>query len=111
MGFSRQGGLLTTCFLLRNGHRAFVTLKDVVEAVMSVLGEPEHSGSGKIQHEMPPSLLATPDLTGVTFTKYKCVAAEMVNDLSVFGGDNIRNAICAAGSFPLRWMVSLRAMP
>ena len=77
-----------------------MTLKDVVEAVMSVLGEPEHSNSGKMEHGIMDTVLGMCDLTGVTFTKYKCVAAEAVNDLSVFGGDNVRNAICAAGSSP-----------
>jgi len=84
---TKQGGLLTTCYLLRNGHRGFVTLKDVVGAIKSILTETERSGSG------------------VTFTKYKCVAAEAVNDLSVFGGDNVRIAIASAGI--LRPLLSL----
>jgi len=84
---TKQGGLLTTCYLLRNGHRGFVTLKDVVGAIKSILAETERSGSG------------------VTFTKYKCVAAEAVNDLSIFGGDNVRIAIASAGI--LRPLLSL----
>lgn len=55
----------------------------------SVLDQAEHP-------QIAPAVELRP---GVTFTKYKCVAAEAVNDLSVFGGDNVRIAIATAGQY------------
>eukprot|EP00210_Caulerpa_lentillifera_P003413 g3256.t1 len=74
----KQSALLSTCFLLRNGHRAFVTLRDIISVIYGILIDPD-------------------DHKGVKMVQYKGIAVEAVNDLCIFGGDNIRLAIDAAG--------------
>lgn len=74
----KQSTLLCTCFLLRKGHRAFVTLRDIISVIYGILVDPD-------------------DHNGVKMVQYKGIAVEAVNDLCIFGGDNVRLAIDAAG--------------
>eukprot|EP00210_Caulerpa_lentillifera_P007879 g7520.t1 len=74
----KQTALLSTSLLLRNGHRAFVTLRDIINVIYNVLiDDKRHSGVNQIQ--------------------YKGIAVETLNELCIYGGDNMSLATNAAG--------------
>jgi len=74
----KQSALSSTSVLLRNGHRAFVTLRDIINILLGILLDGKrHSGVNRIQ--------------------YKITAIETLNELCIFGGDNMCLAMSAAG--------------
>lgn len=67
---------------MRNGHRGYATLRDVIDAIIKVFEEDD-----KVIEEK-----------GLQVFSYKGVAAETIHDLCKFGGDNMRIAIASTGN-------------